>query len=68
MLGNGRSEIILVWTRKGRYTDPDYVGMQWLWRTVKHEEVYLRLNSNGREASWSKRLLPLPRRPALYQG
>ena len=35
---------------KGRYTDPDYIGMERLWRTVKYEEVYLKAYSNGREA------------------
>ncbi len=35
---------------KGRYADPDYIGMERLWRTVKYEEVYLKAYSNGREA------------------
>lgn len=36
--------------RKGRYTDPDYIGMKRLWTTVKYEEFYLKADSDGREA------------------
>lgn len=37
------------WTDgKGPYTDNIFV--EWVWRTVKYEEVYLRAYSNGREA------------------
>ena len=35
---------------KGRYTDPDYIGMERLWSAGKYEEVYLEAYSNGREA------------------
>jgi len=35
---------------KWRSTDPDYIEMERLWRTVRYEEVYLKAYSNGREA------------------
>ena len=35
---------------KGRYLDPDVIGMERLWRSVKYEEVYLRAYQNGSEA------------------
>ncbi len=35
---------------EGRYLDPDYIGMERLWRSVKYEEVYLKAYQHGTEA------------------
>ena len=36
---------------KGGYTDPDYIGMNRPWLTVKYEEVYLKAYTSRREAN-----------------
>ena len=34
----------------GKGRSADNTLLEWLWRTVKYEEVYLKAYSNGREA------------------
>ena len=62
-----RREVRISMDGKGRYTDNIFVER--LWRTVKHEEVYLRAYTGGREArAVARPLLSLLQHPEASPG